>query len=253
MSSREPLELSKLSEKDFKFIKKLSFEQQDMVNKLYKHKRVLVDAIAGSGKTTIITQAMKALKDKGHISTIYYVVFPVQEDSLGYLPGGVGEKIAEYALPFIQALTKAGVNPHELDVETVCDPLVMGDYKVVPHTFFRGRTYEGVGGIIDEIQNGTVEEIKKTLTRFEDDCYMAMIGHNGQIDIKPEDSGFSLLINHFKRGKETGVYTGVEFAHLTHNYRGPFSSFVDQMGKTWKPKEEVPGTPAGLPQEEQVI
>jgi predicted ribonuclease YlaK len=229
MSYKEPLDLSKLNKKDFPFINKLDREQEDMVNKLFKHKRVIVDSVAGSGKTTVLTQAMKALMDKKHIEEIYYVVFPVQEDSLGFLPGDLGDKIKEYAVPFIQALHNAGVNPQSLVYEYMVDELIPYPFKVVPHTFLRGRTVSGSGLIIDEVQNGTVDEIKKTLTRIDDDCYVALAGHNGQIDISKERSGFSTYIHHFKKGKDSGIYTDIEFAKLTHNYRGKFSSFADQI------------------------
>ena len=229
MTQKEPLDLSKLTKNDFPMIKKLDREQEDMVNKLFKSKRVIVDAVAGSGQTTVLTQAMKVLKDKGIINQIYYVVFPVQEQSLGFLPGGVPEKIREYAVPFFQALVTAGENPHVLDLDVMCDEFHPGDYKVVPHTFLRGRTIDNAGVIIDEVQNGTVDEIRKTLTRITDNCYVGIAGHNGQIDINKEASGFSRYIHHFKQGKERGFFTEVEFAELPSDYRGKFSSFADKI------------------------
>ncbi|UJJ74841.1 hypothetical protein Goe24_00410 [Bacillus phage vB_BsuM-Goe24] len=231
MTHKESLDLSKLTKKDFPMIKELDREQEDMVIKLFNSQRVIVDSVAGSGKTTVLTQAMKVLKDKGYIDAIYYVVFPVQEKSLGFLPGGVSEKIKEYAVPFHQALVEAGENPQVLDLEMMCDEFIGGEYKVVPHTFLRGRNMDKAGVIIDEAQNGTVDEIRKTLTRIKDNCYVGIAGHNGQIDITKNNSGFSAFIHHFKRGKELGVFTEIEFAQLTTNYRGKFSSFSDEIGK----------------------
>ncbi len=227
MTNKEPLDLSKLTKRDFPFIDRISREQEDMVIKLFKHKRVIVDSVAGSGKTSILTQAMKALKDNGHIDTIYYVVFPVQEESLGYLPGHIPDKIKEYAIPFFQALVQAGVNPQGLDLDRMCDELIPGDYKVVPHTFLRGRTIDNAGIIVDEVQNGTVKDLKKTFTRITDNCYIGISGHTGQSDIP--NSGFPKYMNHFKRGKESGFFTDIEFAELTHDYRGNFSSFCDSI------------------------
>lgn len=223
------LDLGKLNEKEFPLINKLDRQQEDMVRKLFKTKRVMVDAVAGSGKTTVLTQAMKALKSEDHIKSIYYVVFPVQEKALGYLPGGVAEKIQEYAVPFMQALLEAGVNPETLDMMDMCNPLTMGDYKIVPHTYLRGRTLDNVGIIVDETQNGTVDEIKKTLTRITDNCYIAIAGHTGQIDIK--NSGFANTIHHFKQGVKSGEFTKMEFAKLTTNYRGEFSTFADKINQ----------------------
>lgn len=237
MSEKEPLDLGKLSSKEIPFIKRLDREQEDMLIKLYKYKRVIVDSVAGSGKTTILTQGMKALKDRGYIDEIYYVVFPVQEGALGFLPGDLAKKIQEYAIPFKQALVTAGVNPQHLDLEAMCNEFIPTEYNVVPHTFLRGRNMSRIGIIIDETQNGTVDEIRKTLTRIDDDCYVAIAGHTGQIDINKEASGFSTYIHHFKRGKETGEYKDIEFAKLTKNYRGPFSSFSDKVGVYLKEEE----------------
>lgn len=227
MSNKEKIDFSKLTKRDFPFIKKLSPEQEDMVIKLYKYKRVIVDSIAGSGKTTVLTQAMKVLLDKGYIDAIYYVVFPVQEDSLGYLPGGVADKIEEYAIPFFQALVEAGVNPQGLDLEYMCDPMGGSPYKVVPHTFVRGRTIDRAGVLIDEAQNGTVKELKKTFTRLTDECYIGIAGHVGQADI--DNSGFPAYIHHFKQGIESGIYTDVAMSKLTHDFRGSFSRYSDQI------------------------
>jgi predicted ribonuclease YlaK len=233
MSHKEPLDLGKLTEKEFKLKKKLDRQQEDMVIKLFKKKRVMVDAVAGSGKTTVITQAMKALQDKNHINTIYYVLFPVQEKSIGFLPGGISEKIKEYAIPFLQALVEAGVNPQKLSepqyFDDMCNVLVEGEFKVVPHTFLRGRTLQNAGVIIDEAQNGTIDELKKTLTRIGDSCYVGIAGHNGQKDIK--DSGFSAYIHHFKQGVESGEFPEIEFGELVTNYRGDFSTYADKIGQ----------------------
>lgn len=237
MPNDKPLELSTLSKKDFPLIKDLDEQQEDMVVKLYKKQRVIVDAAAGSGKTSVTTQAMVALQKKGYIKTIYYVVFPVQERSLGYLPGGLAEKIQEYAVPFIQSLIEAGVNPQELDINEMTNVFTMGDFKVVPHTFLRGRTIDNAGVILDEIQNGTRAELKKCLTRITDRSYIAMIGHNGQKDIK--DSGFSELIHHFKSGVTSGEFAGIEFAELYKDYRGDFSRFADKLGEYISKEEEV--------------
>lgn len=229
MLNKEPLQLSKLNKKEFPLIKSLTHEQTDMVEKLYKKKRVIVDSLAGTGKTTVATQAMKVLKDKGHVNRIYYVVFPVQERSLGFLPGDLKDKIKEYAIPFIQALIVAGVPPYDLDIDVICDEYAEGDYKVVPHTFLRGRNIERTGVILDEIQNGTIDELQKSFSRITDDCYVAVIGHEGQTDISKNASGFSRYKDHFRQGIESGIFTEIAFAELTHNFRGEWSSFCDQI------------------------
>ena len=229
MAGTERLSLDKLNKHEFPLINSLDREQQDMVAKLYKNQRIFVDSVAGSGKTTVTTQAMNALLKKGLIDRLYYVVFPVQEKSLGFLPGEVSDKIKEYAVPFMQALQSADVNTQHLNYEMMTNEFVNYDYKIAPHTFMRGRTFSNVGIIIDEAQNATKDELKKVLTRIDDSCYVAITGHNGQIDIAKDASGFAAYIHHFKQGVESGIYPDMGFASLTHNYRGKFSSFADQL------------------------
>lgn len=227
--SKQPLQLSTLNKGKYPLIKKLTHEQEDMVNKLFKSKRVIVDSKSGSGKTTVATVAMKVLKDKGFIDKVYYVVFPVQEKALGFLPGYLPDKVKEYAIPFTQALVESGENPHNLDLDTLCSEDIDGDYKVVPHTFLRGRNIDRAGIILDEAQNGTKDELKKSFTRITDNCYIAITGHEGQTDISKKDSGFSAYKAHFRQGKESGVFNEIEFVELTQNFRGKFSSFSDEL------------------------
>jgi phosphate starvation-inducible protein PhoH len=238
MPNEKRIKLSELSEHDFPLIKKLDRGQEDMVNKLYKHGRVIVDSVAGSGKTTVATQAMKVLLDKGHIDQIIYVVFPVQEGGLGFLPGDLPEKIKEYAVPFIEALIDAGVHPQDqdLDIRNLCNIHIHGKFKVVPHTFLRGRTKKNKGVIIDEVQNGTVKDLQKVFTRIADNCYMVIAGHRGQADIK--NSGFPNYIHHFKRGIETGEFKNIDFANLEVNYRGDFSAYADKIGQFKEEKKQ---------------
>jgi len=227
MANKEPLDLGKLTTRDFPLIRKLSREQEDMVIKLYKYQRVIVDSVAGSGKTTVLTQAMRTLMREGYVKKVYYVVFPTQEDELGFLPGDVADKITEYAIPFVQALREAGEQIDEFTLKMMCNELIETDYNVVPHTYLRGRTIKDAGIIIDEAQNGTVDQLKKVFTRLDDSNYISISGHNGQVDI--ENSGYSRYIHHFRQGKESGIYPDIEFATLTHNFRGKFSAFADQL------------------------
>lgn len=227
MTRKEPLDLSKLNKNDFPFINKLSHEQEDMVNKLFKTKRVIVDSVAGSGKTTVLTQAMKVLLDKDLVKRVYYVVFPTMEDELGFLPGDLPDKIVEYSIPFVQALKEADVNVSATTLPMMCDELIDTEFNIVPHTYLRGRTIKNAAVLIDEAQNGTVDQLRKIFTRLSDSNYIAIAGHNGQTDI--ENSGYSRYIHHFKQGKESGIFPEIEFANLTHNFRGKFSSFSDSI------------------------
>lgn len=223
------ISLSKLSKQDFKYKNKLTQEQEAYVNSIYKNLVTIVNSKAGTGKTVVGTMALKVLLDRGFIDQIYYVISPVQERVLGYTTGDLPEKMTKYAFPFIDALKSCEVPIGFHDALRICDESIDGDYKAVSHTFFRGRTLSKKGVILDEAQNYTTDELRKTLTRFDDDCAIIMIGHDGQIDIAKDKSGFTRYINHFKNGKEKGIFNKVDFINLTHNFRGEISKFADDI------------------------
>ena len=79
--------------------------------------------------------------------------------------------------------------------------------------------------IIDESQNLYLDELKKVLTRINDNCKTIVIGHTGQIDLyhNPEHSGFARYIEHFKNDERTAV------CELTKNYRGWVSTHADEL------------------------
>lgn len=78
--------------------------------------------------------------------------------------------------------------------------------------------------ILDESQNYTVNDLKKTLTRCSDDCKIIVIGHDKQCDLEnAQSSGFVKYIEHF-RGHEH-----CEVCALTINHRGWVSQFADEL------------------------
>ena len=85
------------------------------------------------------------------------------------------------------------------------------------------------GVIIDEAQNFTKAELKKTITRFHDDCFVVVIGHDKQCDLrKPELSGFIPMMELFiSLGVEKGLKVGN--VQLTKNFRGIISQVADEL------------------------
>ena len=93
------------------------------------------------------------------------------------------------------------------------------------HTFLRGSNFRRQAIIIEEAQNYTVNELKKTLTRCHDDCKVIVIGHNLQCDLpNVSNSGFIRYLQHFDCGDER-----VAICNLTKNYRGWISSKADEL------------------------
>ena len=75
---------------------KLTDEQEVMIDSILNNKLTMVNASAGSGKTTIAVAIAKYLYEtEGQRLT--YVFSPVQERSMGFRPGTQEEKEARWA------------------------------------------------------------------------------------------------------------------------------------------------------------
>src|SRR5699024_261742 len=180
----------------FGFEPKLTEEQREYVDSIFDNQLTIVNAKAGTGKTTIAV-ACAAVIGK----PLTYIFSPVSERTMGYRPGTQTEKEAEYIVPLTDALLEIGENPSKaIYNEENTDNLKAGNVWVYPisHVFARGTNIKGHTVIIDEAQNYTRGELKKVLTRLHDDCTVILIGHTGQNDLPNEStSGFAPYIEHY--------------------------------------------------------
>lgn len=209
----------------FGYGSKLTNEQKEYVDSIIDNQLTIVNAKAGTGKTTLAVMAAKLLQLE-----LVYIFSPVEEKTLGYTPGTVEEKEAKYTVPLRDALLEIN---EELDrvikSEDNIDNVKNGNAWVtaMSHVFARGTNIKGEKlVIIDEVQNFTRGELKKVLTRIHDSCKVVMIGHDGQIDLKdPKKSGFIPYLEHF-RGES---YAKV--CELNTNFRGELAKHADSL--TW--------------------
>ena len=188
---------------------------------------VFCNAKAGTGKTLIATATADLLVQYGRYDGIVYISSPTQEGKLGFLPGEISDKVSIYSEPFIEALIKLNINPHtainQSDISNQKNGT--GYIDVTTHVYLRGCNFENKIAILDETQNYYFDELKKTLTRMNDNCKVIVIGHSGQIDLyhNPENSGFVRYLNHFKDDDRTAV------CELKTNHRGWISSHADEL------------------------
>lgn len=208
----------------FGFADKLTDEQQVYVDSIFDNQVTIVNAKAGSGKTTLAV-ACAALLDK----PLVYIFAPVEEGKMGFRPGSQQEKEAEYYQPLIDALYEIGENPTKAiyDTENV-EAQKRGDVWVYPrsHIFARGTNIKDSTVIIAESQNFTRGDLKKVLTRIHDSCTVIIEGHTGQNDLpNPNKSGFQPYIDHLENADFVNVVS------LTKNFRGRLSTLADEL--TW--------------------
>lgn len=200
----------------------LTDEQKDYLESIFTNRLTIVDAKAGTGKTSLAVAAAKVLR-----MNLLYVFNPVEEDKMGFRPGTQSVKEMEYAQPLKDALVKIREKPDMAiyNPELGDSFLNKGSWvEVKSHIFARGTNHFKKFIIIDEAQNWTVGQLKKMLTRIHDDCKVVVIGHMGQIDLaNPADSGFETLKEHFASKRYAGTLT------LTKNFRGQLANDADEM------------------------
>lgn len=217
------------------FFKRLGFDLSDEQKKLRDSiydpniDIVFVNALSGSGKTTIAVSTACFMVECGLYDTILYC-FSLNngyQNSIGLLPGSVEDKESSFYEPCLQALVACDYQPEKV-VRELNPEGAKGTAFVSckSHTFLRGTNVDSrTILIIDEAQNFYLDELKKVLTRVKNGAKVVVIGHSGQNDIvaHPELSGFTYYIEHFK-GKER-----VAICDLTKNFRGWVSEWADNL------------------------
>jgi phosphate starvation-inducible PhoH-like protein len=135
--------------------------QADYIRSIAESHISICSGPAGSGKTAVcVGLACEYLLDQ-KVNKIV-VTRPVVESGsgLGYLPGGLDEKIRPYLIPIIEEMSaylgRDGLN-------TLKDS---GAIEICPLEFMRGRNFHGSFIILDEAQNATFEQIKMFITRI---------------------------------------------------------------------------------------
>ena len=133
---------------------------------------------AGTGKTYLaMAQAVAALQSK-KVNRIVLTRPAVEAgERLGFLPGGLNEKIDPYLRPLYDAL-------HDMvDPESIPRLMEAGTIEVAPLAYMRGRTLNDAFVILDEAQNTTREQMKMFLTRLGFGSTMVVTGDVTQVDL----------------------------------------------------------------------
>ncbi|QAX96290.1 phosphate starvation-inducible protein [Vibrio phage vB_VmeM-Yong XC32] len=146
---------------------------------------------AGTGKTLLgVAQAISDLKDNETQIDRIIIARPAVEagEKLGFLPGGLEEKVDPYLRPIFDAMFEM------LGIEEVEKLIESKTIEVAAIGFLRGRTLSHSYVLLDETQNTTVEQAKMLITRLGPESKMTFTGDLGQIDLpKGTKSGLEYL------------------------------------------------------------
>ena len=183
--------------------------------------------------TTLSFATANLLVEHGLYSNIIYVVSPYGESKQGFLPGDITEKSEVYFEPIYQAIIKCDKIPEKViyneSLTAKSDKVDgCGYVKCLTHTYLRGTNFENSVIILDESQNYSFDDLKKTLTRANDSCKVIVIGHSLQRDTNDTSCGFEKYIQYYKRIEDSGE-SRVAVCKLTRNYRGWISQTADDL------------------------
>jgi len=133
-----------------KNIKAQNPAQQHMLDAIDNAPLVFATGAAGTGKTYIaVAKAVEAL-EAGRVKRIVLSRPAVEAgESLGYLPGGMEDKLSPYLRPLYDALCD------RLSTKRLKALTAEGVIEIAPIAYMRGRTLNNAYVVIDEAQNCT--------------------------------------------------------------------------------------------------
>ncbi len=195
-----PLESDVRDRKYVKNVRAMSAGQQALMDAIEERSVAVALGPAGTGKTYLaIAKAVDAL-DAGRVSRIVLSRPAVEAgESLGFLPGDVGEKLAPYLRPLYDALTE------RLGTKRLKALLAEGTIEIAPVAYMRGRTLNDCFIVIDEAQNCTYGQIKMLLTRLGWRSTMVLTGDPDQTDLLPGLSGLREIAGRLERVETIAV------------------------------------------------
>jgi phosphate starvation-inducible protein PhoH len=224
--------LSEFSHKEIKRDdQKLSFDSTDMVKvkkaafeprspaqvSFMKHLTSDTTAVvvgfgpAGSGKTFIACHmAIQKLMDGSIQKLVLTRPIVAADKDLGFLPGGIREKMHCWMLPIYDTLEKC------VGSDTLKRLIESGIVELSPLAYMRGRTFENCWVIGDEFQNCDEDQMRMILTRVGFNCKLVITGDPLQCDLPSKSNGLSDFISRIRNSNfdTTGIalteFTGID-------------------------------------------
>ncbi len=153
---------------DLRTIKPLTAAQEDMFHAWFNGDNIVAHGSAGTGKTFLAFYlALLDTFQHKRQSEIIVIRSAVPTREIGYLPGDLDEKTAQYELPYHDIVYELiGKSSSYQDMKDA------GVIRFMTTSFLRGLTWDNAIIIIDEGENMTFHEINTIMTR---------VGHNTRI------------------------------------------------------------------------
>lgn len=212
-------------EKNIRFQITLNEEQKQAKSVILQNSVTYIAGKAGSGKTLVSCQVALDLFFKKQVKHII-ITRPAVEagEKLGFLPGGLEEKLD----PYVQAIYQ---NFYSLYKKDKIDGMIKeGSIQIKPFAYMRGSTFCEAVIIVDEVQNTTESQVKMVLERLGKGSKMMLCGDINQIDLgKGITTGIKFL--DFLQEKELKNYTKIV---LKTNHRDPIVEEILNLYESFK-------------------
>jgi len=214
-------------EKNIRFQITLNEEQKQAKSVILQNSITYIAGKAGSGKTLVSCQVALDLFFKKQVKHII-ITRPAVEagEKLGFLPGGLEEKLD----PYVQAIYQ---NFYSLYKKDKIDSMIKeGSIQIKPFAYMRGSTFCEAVIIVDEVQNTTESQVKMVMERLGKGSKMMLCGDINQIDLgKGITSGIKFL--DFLQEQELKNYTKIV---LKTNHRDPIVEEILNLYESFKAK-----------------
>lgn len=198
----------------------LNEEQKEAKARILENKITVLTGRAGSGKTQLGIAVAIDLLFKGEIKKIYITRPVVTREEIGFLPGGIEEKLDPFLVPIYDCLRNLYGDEEKVQ-KLIKDKVV----EISPIAYMRGRTVTDAVLLVDEVQNMDIDSIKMCLTRLGTNAKIILCGDVAQIDLKNNRSGLKFLTT------LCGKITGFTCIQLLQNHRDPI---VDEILKEFE-------------------
>lgn len=187
----------------------LNDEQKEAKSIILSNTVTVVTGAAGSGKTLLATLTGLDMLFRREVEKLIITRPAVHaEEDLGFLPGGIEEKMDPWLQPIYQNFY-AAYGKDKIDKE-----ISEGNIQLLPMGYVRGLTFTNSFIIADEVQNLTHTQMEALLGRIGHGSKMVLCGDTAQVDLKNKKlSGLSFL----KQIEER--VDGFKFVTLQKNHR----------------------------------
>ena len=154
--------------------------QSDTFASYNENYNLMLHGCAGTGKTVIsLYLALSELSKQSPYKSITVVRSAVPTRDVGFLPGGLHQKLEVYEMPYRSIITELYGRGDAFDVLKHKDVL-----NFISTSYIRGLTLKRTIVIVDECENLNFHELDSIITRIGSDCKILFCGDFKQSDFK---------------------------------------------------------------------